>query len=102
MAHQKGINNFKFTCERPQYFPGREFSHLSQFCKGGQDKKKYPASKNLLLIGLFPFLSQSPARPLGVWVWVFVWVCVSTPSAPGRFLGTASKALAAFARGQLF
>lgn len=45
--------------------------------KGGHDKKKYPASKTLLIIGLFPCLPQSPAHPLG---------SLCAPSAPGWFL----------------
>lgn len=34
-------------------------AYVSQLCKGGHDKKHYSPWQDLLLIGLFPYLTQN-------------------------------------------
>lgn len=71
-----------------QYLPQREVLQLSQLHKGGQDKKHYPTSQDLLLISLFPYLkSQILAKQR--------LICgghplVLTPAAPGQLACTLS------------
>lgn len=86
-APSEGMNTPQVQVLMSWYFPGKEFSHLSHFGKGGHrhDKKHYPILQDLLLIDLFPYLAQNPAP-----CWTKVTLSLPSPSdgcAPPLHLG---------------